>query len=278
MIYLCVVYFGSFPNYFQLYLDSVKANADVFRIILISDIDLSKYNIPTNVIHFNMSLNDVRERAQMFFLKSYLQIVPLSEIIKKPYKLCDFRPIYHILFADIYQTLKLDESDYIGWTDIDMIHGKLSTFLDLKQNYSLIGIQGHFTAIKNQDKYVNCYKDMKYLLDDLMDDKPRYVDENVFEDIVMEKFKSELNMFKMYNYHCDISPGKLELTMAGRDKEIIEYLHYEKSSGKLTIHFVNGHIQETSYCHLQKRVMSVEFETYKDSYYIKSNTFTYNDP
>lgn len=278
MIYLCVTYFGAFPSYFQLYLDSVQANADIFRIILISDIDLSIYKVPTNVIHFNLSLNNVRERVQMFFLKESFPQVPLTNIIKNPYKLCDYRPIYHILFADIYQTLKIDSSDYVGWTDIDMIYGKLLTFLDIRHDYTLIGIQGHFTAIKNQPKYTDCYKDMNRLFDRLMDDRAMFVDENTFIDTFMDKFKSELHMFKMYNYHCDICPGKLELTMVGREKEIIEYLRYDKSSGKLMIYFVNGRVQETSYCHLQKRIMTVEFHEYTDTYFITSNTFALQFP
>ena len=278
MIYLCATYFGSFPDYFQLYLDSVQANADIFRIILISDIDISKYKVPTNVIYFKLSLNEVRERAMMFILKTCLRIVPTHDIIKKPYKLCDYRPIYHILFADIYETLKIDETDYIGWTDIDLIYGKLSTFLDLKHDYNIIGIQGHFTAIKNQSKYIDSYKHIDRLFDRLIDERSMFLDENTYIDTFMETFKSELNVFKMYNYHCDISPGKKELTMAGRDKEVIEYLQYHKSSGKLMIHFINGRIQETSYCHLQKRAMTVEFDSYNDAYFITSKSFVLNRP
>jgi hypothetical protein len=279
MIYLTVCYFGSFPNYFQLYLDSVEINADIFRIILITDIDLSKYKIPTNVIHFNITLDEIRERAKLFFLNEYHKLVSITDIIKKPYKLCDYRPIYHILFTDIYKTLKIDETDHIGWTDIDVIHGKLSSFLDLKNNYDILGIQGHFTAIKNIPKYITSYKHIDRLFDRLIDERSMFIDENTFIDTFMETFKDKLNVFKMYNYHCDISPDRKELTMAGREREIIKHLQRDVS-GKLIVHFVDGRVQETSYCHLQKRAMNVEFEVnlYKDTYYITFDSFFQNCP
>lgn len=285
MIYLTVIYYGSFPNYFQLYLDSVRVNKDLLRIILITDIDLSKYKIPTNVIHFNLSLQEVRERAKLFFQTEYNIIVPIEQIIKFPYKLCDYRPIYHEIFKDIYEILKISCDDYIGWTDVDVIYGKISSFLDLKNNYNIIGEQGHFTAIKNENKFKDCYKYVPLMINRLIDERSLFVDENAFIDILFEKFKSELNVFKMYNYHCDITPwqnmpgNSKELTMSGRNNEIINYLECENSNGKLFIHFMDGRIQETVYCHLQKRTMMVDFEkNVGDKYYITSDNFTLHKP
>ena len=63
LIYQFLPYFGAFPNYFQLYLDSVGINTDILRIILITDIDLTQYRLPTNVLPFAMTLDEVRGRA-----------------------------------------------------------------------------------------------------------------------------------------------------------------------------------------------------------------------
>jgi hypothetical protein len=54
-IYLIIVYYGSFPNYFQLYLDSLGMNKDLLTVILVTDIPLN-YKVPTNVIHVNMKI------------------------------------------------------------------------------------------------------------------------------------------------------------------------------------------------------------------------------
>jgi len=62
-IYLFIPYFGKFPNYFQLYLDSASINCDILRIILITDIDMTEYILPANVKVFNIDFKSVRNRA-----------------------------------------------------------------------------------------------------------------------------------------------------------------------------------------------------------------------
>lgn len=275
-IYVFICYYGKFPNYFQLYLDSVANNADILRIVLISDIDLSSYVVPSNVIHFNISFNAVKTRVQQFLNDELHCSIDTEKILKTHYKLCDCRPIYHRIFNDIYNTLKLDANDYIGWSDIDLIYGKLSSYIDLSKNYNIIGIQGHLTAIKNDEKYTNVYKHVNRLADRIIDERSMYVDENTYIDTFMDIHKDDIRLFKVHNYNCDISHYVKELTMVGRRSEIIHYLEYNKSSGKLNIYFADGPIQETIYCHLQKRPMTVEFETYDTAFYIHESSFSLN--
>jgi hypothetical protein len=62
-IWLYIPYFGAFPNYFQLYLDSLKRNADCLSVFLMTDIDFSGYRVPDNLIPIPITFGAIREKA-----------------------------------------------------------------------------------------------------------------------------------------------------------------------------------------------------------------------
>ena len=65
-IWLHIPYFGEFPNYFQLYLDSLGKNADCLSVFLMTDNDLSGYRVPDNLIPIQLTLGALREKAARF--------------------------------------------------------------------------------------------------------------------------------------------------------------------------------------------------------------------
>lgn len=279
-INLILPYFGAFPNYFQLYLDSVANNQDILRIILITDIDTSPYTLPLNVLTFHKTLDDVRIRSSQLFLDVFNKQIDPKTILKTAYKLTDFKPLYHVLFADIVESLSIQSEDYIGWCDCDVILGKLSHFIDLTKQYDVIGKQGHFTAFHMYEPILSLYKRIDRLVDRLMMGQCMYVDENQFIDLLMDLSKEKnFTHFKMHNSYCDIQPWQWmlheskELTMALRPTEIIKYLTYDATDGRLIIYFEDGRVQEASYVHLQKRAMRVDFKEYKTKFYIKKVSF-----
>ena len=90
-IYIILVYYGTFPNYFQLYLDSLGINKDILTVFLITDTDTSSYVVPDNLILINSSLQDVKQRAAKFILNTYDKVVNTENIILNNYKLVDFK-------------------------------------------------------------------------------------------------------------------------------------------------------------------------------------------
>jgi len=138
MINLTLVYYGNFPNYFQLYLDSLEANDDILKILLITDINMDEYKIQKNIVLQYLTFDNVKIRLMKFIKYEYDLTVNTEEILKKPYKLCDLRPIYPILFSDFYDNFIQSENDYIGYCDCDVIMGKLSNFVNLNIDYNLI--------------------------------------------------------------------------------------------------------------------------------------------
>ncbi len=80
--------------------------------------------------------------------------------IKYPYKLCDFRPAFGCIFNDY-----LSEYAYWGYSDIDLIYGDLSRFMNtslLEQNDIISArddyFPGHFVLYKNTQEINNLYK------------------------------------------------------------------------------------------------------------------------
>ena len=148
-IVLLIPYFGEFPNYFQLYLDSLEINNDILTVLFLTDIDVSKYRFPENALVTYITIDEIRERAQFLMKHQYKVRLNKADILKKNYKLCDFRPIFCTIFADKLGALMLNDADYVGWGDCDLIYGKISNFISLdKEIYSFIGLHGHFTAFK----------------------------------------------------------------------------------------------------------------------------------
>src|SRR5258708_3321785 len=86
-IWLYMPYFGAFPNYFQLYLDSVGQNADCLSVFLLTDIDLAGYRVPENLIPIPMTFATLREKAARFISDEFGLDVRPDALLKQPYKL-----------------------------------------------------------------------------------------------------------------------------------------------------------------------------------------------
>ena len=127
--YIFIPYFGNFPNYFQLYLDSLAKNRDILTVFFLTDIDMSQYNVPQNAIKIDMSFDNIRERLSKFLLREYNLNIEHRILLPRTQKLCDIKIIYPILFDDIMTQYGITEDDFVGWGDCDLIYGKLNNFI-----------------------------------------------------------------------------------------------------------------------------------------------------
>jgi Glycosyl transferases group 1 len=143
-IWLFIPYFGTLPNYFQLYLDSLARNFEFLSVFFMTDIDLSKYRVPENLIVIPFSFNELRNRAALFIRDEFGIAVEANALLKQPYKLVDFKILYPRLFSDILDKYDVSQSDFIGWGDCDLIYGRFSDFLDMSGDFEIIGgYHGH---------------------------------------------------------------------------------------------------------------------------------------
>jgi hypothetical protein len=272
-IVLLIPYFGKFPNYFQLYLDSLAINVDILTVLFITDINVSNYILPENALVTYATMDETRERVRFFMKTRYNIILNKGDILKKNYKLCDFRPLYFTLFADKLDALMLTTADYVGWGDCDLIYGKLSNFISLdKENYSFIGIHGHFTALKYTPEMLSLYIKIDKLQELLLENEYCGVDELQFRKLLLDLLKEVgRKEFLVRKHFCDIIPNS-NLTPTFAKGTNLTNLVFNKAKG-LVYFLPDGTSRETFYVHLQKRRMQVNFTSHDGIFYIKNNSF-----
>lgn len=142
-IALVVAYFGCFPNYFPLWVKSCSYNPTIdFWIFTDQIIE----DLPANVKCVKMTLLEMKNRAT--------KVLGFNATLSRPYKCCDYKPIYGLMFADYVQ-----HYDYWGHCDIDLIFGDLQTFFDRYNLYSYdkFGMLGHLSLFKNNENVNKTY-------------------------------------------------------------------------------------------------------------------------
>ncbi|MFT3749707.1 MAG: hypothetical protein QM768_15375 [Agriterribacter sp.] len=138
---LIILYFGKWPNWFNIFLQSCEQNQTIQFIIFTDCSTPSQHPANTLFIPFTLeNFNDLATRK-----------LSVEINIERGYKICDLRPAFGIIFEDYL-------SRYVFWghTDIDIIWGDVSQFIteDLLSKHDIITsrknfITGHFTLYRN---------------------------------------------------------------------------------------------------------------------------------
>ena len=281
-IYLIICYYGAFPNYFQLYLNSLGENESTLSVVLVTDIDLTSYQLPTNLIHVNMPISEVKERASTFLKKEYPNKIH-GDLITTNYKLVDFKIVFPLLFREF---IPATPNDFVGWGDCDLIYGNLSNFINFEENYDIIGgFHGHFTAIKNNEEFKYLFKNIPNYFELCTDNSRTFItDEIAYREPLTEYIKkNNLKMCYLNASMCDIIPPCFYHMFRKEDEtkgknffnnkhptKNIKHLEYNK---QLITYYDDGSKEESCYCHLQKRKMDIHL-TNNSEYYINESTFT----
>lgn len=131
-----VPYFGKFPNYFPLFLESCRRNPSYNWLILTDSREL--YDYPENVQVVRMEFSGLRLRFQ--------EKLGFPIALEQPYKLCDFKPAYGYLLEEY-----LDGYRYWGHCDCDLVFGNLERLLSplLTENYDKLFALGHLVLYRN---------------------------------------------------------------------------------------------------------------------------------
>ena len=134
-IALISVYFGKYPDYFSIWLKSAEKNENI-DFLLYGDCDVSTYEpLPKNVKAIFCTFEEMKSRIQSCF--------DFEISLNKPYKLCDYKPIYGYAFENDIQSY-----DYWGHVDIDTVLGNLYAFLP-DEEYDKVYQFGHLTLYRN---------------------------------------------------------------------------------------------------------------------------------
>ena len=134
-IAILVCYLGPLPGYFPLWAKSCAANPS-FDFLLLTD--QQPGDLPPNVRCMETSLPALR--------RQFSEMLGMEISLERPYKLCDFKPLYGELFAEL-----LRPYDFWGHCDLDQIFGCLPDFIDdaLLKRYDKFYKLGHLTIYRN---------------------------------------------------------------------------------------------------------------------------------
>jgi len=246
--------------------------------------------MPDNFIYIRLDKIHIKNRLSALLYKTYRKDVNPDDLLQSNYKLVDIKILYPILFDDLIKEYNIKETDYVGWGDCDLIYGKISNFLDLKENYGIIGgWHGHFTAIINNDNFKNNFKTIPNYFDIVTDNSKTYIADEIAYREPLKKYLADNNikMFYINRYFCDIVPPCFYHLSRPNYKDYdnnfydlynptktIKHLYFDKMNSKLIVTYTNGETRETIYGHLQKRKMELPFSSYENGFLINENSFS----
>ena len=142
----CVIitYFGKLPQTIEAFMQSCKNNPEI-QWLVFKDCEYKQLPINVRFIQFTMSK-----------MKNLIEAkLKMKVALQRPYKMCDFRPAYGMIFQDY-----LEGFDFWGYGDLDVIYGKLSDFINdnIFDEYDKIYTCGHLSFVRNTENCNNIYK------------------------------------------------------------------------------------------------------------------------
>tara|TARA_Y100000310_G_scaffold162471_1_gene162463 strand:- start:141 stop:995 length:855 start_codon:yes stop_codon:yes gene_type:complete len=172
----CIIaaYFGDLPYYFPLWEESAQANPEINWLIFT---DKEKSREDKNIKYVNTTLKDISKLASK----------KLDEEInlKKPYKICDLRPAFAVVFDEY-----LKGYDFWGHCDLDVIWGDIKKFLGMSyvwENDIITAdrrrLCGPFCLFKNEEKTNSIYKQIDKYIEGLNSENPGILDELEFKPV-----------------------------------------------------------------------------------------------
>lgn len=253
-----VPYFGTLPNYFQLFLESCSINKDYEWLIITND--QRKFCYPKNVKRVIMSFEELKKTISSKF--------SFKINLNTPRKLCDYKPAYGFIFENY-----LREYEYWGHCDIDTIMGKLDDFLPplLKNQYDKIFTLGHFILYKNTKEnnriFMKNFRGQSLYKESFQTDSITTFDETYGDDNNVNSIFVE-NGAKVYekdlSFNVDLYISKFTQIIYDNKQYVVlkhpsKILFIWSENGLKYFYIDKGKLQtkEVMYIHLQQRKMKV---------------------
>lgn len=255
-------YFGKFNCYFKLWLDSCAHNKAIDWLI-VTDAEIAA-DIPGNVRIIKKTLSELKTDFQKKF--------GFKIKLDKPYKLCDYKPLYGFLFEE-----QIKGYDFWGYCDCDLIFGEIDTFLDnsLFENYDKVLRNGHLSFVRNAKDINEVFKN--YDTYKVVFSSPAIYNYDEALDAFRPGFAYELldsgyTLYQNSSFAADIKYSSFPFRTVA-DPDSVCVFTYE--NGKTYRIERNGSEEliksEVMYVHLQKRNMDVKTDFSKGSYIIFPN-------
>lgn len=247
-IVLIIPYFGPFRPDFKFWLKSVSKNPTIDFLLLT---DNAVKSAPHNLKVVQTTFAELKNKIQRAF--------NFDICLSQPYKLCDFRPCYGEVFADL-----IKDYDFWGYTDMDMVYGDICHFIkeEMLVSYDRILGLGHFSLFRNTPKINSMYKSVEQPSYRQVFTFPcgcafdeywglsRYMDKNMHDKFYQAYPFDDVDCMK-YPFHAQMrrheDVGKRNFIYAYENGKLYRIYEYQ---GKLCK-------DETMYVHFQKRSMEI---------------------
>lgn len=148
-ILIIINYFGAWPEWFPIFLESCRANRTVHWLFH-TDCAIPA-ETPPNVTFSSISLARYYEQVS--------DSLGISFKPEEPYKICDVRPAYGVIYKNEIQSF-----DYFGYGDLDVIYGNIRRFYTPDVlTHTLISahgsiVSGHLTLLRNEEWVRNAFR------------------------------------------------------------------------------------------------------------------------
>lgn len=146
---MLIPYFGSWPEWFDLYIESCKCNPSVDWVFF-TDCGEPRNQAP-NVRFVHTTLEDTQTRIA--------EKLGITVRLADPYKLCDYKPTFGALYDDYAHNY-----DFWGFGDVDVIYGNIRRFYGMdigayKMCSALAGnVSPHFFLLRNTPTICSIYR------------------------------------------------------------------------------------------------------------------------
>jgi|SRR6218665_284343 len=209
-IAILIPWYGTFPWYFSFFVHSLRYNPSI-DFFIITD-EAVTIDLPPNIKLISKSFSELKELLE--------RKLGFAISLEKPYKLCDFKPAYGLVFEDYLQ-----EYQFWGHGDIDVVFGDIRNFItdDILSKNDFVSIRhdyisGYFALYRNDQK-------MKQLFTKSKDFKKVMTEEKNF-------CFDECNYLHSYLYR-NIPIAKLSAEIESMDHVV----RRESISGRITAHY-----------------------------------------
>ncbi len=264
---IIVPYFGKFPSYFGLWLRSCAINPEIDW-LLVTDIS-SEYEFPANVRVVSWDFASVVHRIQ--------EVLGKDVVVPVPHKLCDYKVFYGLIFNEL-----LVDYRYWGYCDVDVIFGKLASFItgDVLQSHDKLFGLGHFCLMPNTERVLGVIRgaaDIEAVRANVLQNpRTTLFDEwygtvninTLFEDQGLRIYEDPGVIADLYSSSPNFNRSFWDKTKQGGRVELENNLLVWNEISGLTRFWVNGELvqrEPVMYVHLKERIMPISEDLLGDN-------------
>jgi len=246
-ILIIIPYFGKLPETFPFWYESARNNPDV-DFLFITDCEVREC---ANIRVKKTSFED--EKAL------YSRKLGRDLQIPTPYKLCDFRTAYGVIYDD-----ELVGYDFWGFGDIDLVYGRIRHFLteEILSRYDMINCWGHLALYRNCEftnkVFMEKHEGYLYYEDVFSDPEHRFFEEiwNKGTSAVMCDFYGD-RALRCEPFFDDVAipeHNKHFKSVYSRDRRCMTFIYRDENLYRVYFDkWYRRHVEPTMYAHFQKR-------------------------